>query len=140
MKSPTHPFQVSYAEARGSQKAVLRLGQNFRLDFDAIASLLHGRTVAPSNGSLANWHGGLRCRSARSTQASGITGVATREIRVKIEVIRPDFWARVEVLEALQEAIEFITGDTWEFEFNKDPTRYEWTVAASRRQHPRSVR
>ena len=37
MSYEPHPFHVTYTDARGSQQNVLRSGQNFRLDLDAIA-------------------------------------------------------------------------------------------------------
>jgi hypothetical protein len=127
MSYEPHPFHVTYTDARGSQQNVLRSGQNFRLGLDAIARYF---LVEPSLPLMDLLRIGMAVfvvdRHVRRRQATHRRW--SREIQVKIEVVRPDFWAGGEVHSALQEAADFVTGDAWDFEFEKGPTHYEWTA------------
>ena len=127
MRYHPYPFHVTYTDAGGSQHAVLRSDTSFHIELDAIARYFMAE-LSPTMMDLTRIGMALFVvdRHVRRRRA-GRRGWS-REIEVKIRVLKPDFWADREVFDALQEAIEFVTGDTWEFEFEKDPTRYEWSA------------
>ncbi|SRR5579883_51333 len=50
----------------------------------------------------------------------------SRDLNLRVGVLDPDFWAAAETLGALQDTIEFVTGDTWAFEFFRGSRQYEW--------------
>jgi 7-cyano-7-deazaguanine synthase in queuosine biosynthesis len=45
---------------------------------------------------------------------------------VRVEVLNPGFWSDTEALDAVHQAVEFVSGDSWDFEFFGGPARYEW--------------
>lgn len=49
-----------------------------------------------------------------------------RNLLVRVEVLDPDFWSGTEALDDLRQAVEFVSGDCWDFEFLRDSARYEW--------------
>ena len=50
-----------------------------------------------------------------------------RDLLVRVEMLDPGFWSGAEVLDALQQAVEFVGGDSWDFEFVGDRYRHEWS-------------
>ncbi len=45
-----------------------------------------------------------------------------RSLRASIEVIDPEFWSSGEVRGLIGECVEFVSGDSWDFEFAADPS------------------
>jgi len=126
MTCQQRPFQVTYSEARRNQQGVLRLGKDFHLDFEAPRSYFIGelppRLMDLLRISMAVFVVDRYARRNRLPSRSWRRG-----IKIKVEVLQPDFWVNSDVLDALREVTEFVTGDDWEFEFVKDSPCYEWS-------------
>ena len=116
MTCQQRPFQVTYSEARRNQHGVLRLGKDFHLDFEAPRSYFIGelppRLMDLLRISMAVFVVDRYARRNRLPSRSWRRG-----IKIKVEVLQPDFWVNSDVLDALREVTEFVTGDDWEFEF-----------------------
>jgi 7-cyano-7-deazaguanine synthase in queuosine biosynthesis len=50
-----------------------------------------------------------------------------RDPRVSVELLDPSFWTNPEVLDSIQDAVNFVSGDFWDFEFVSGSSQYEWT-------------
>ncbi len=50
-----------------------------------------------------------------------------RELRVRVELLAPFFWRRPEVLDLLRRTLEFVSGDSWDFDFVTGSAGYERT-------------
>jgi 7-cyano-7-deazaguanine synthase in queuosine biosynthesis len=50
----------------------------------------------------------------------------SRTISLKVEVLDDSLWNRQEVRDALHDAVEFMTSDFWDIEFERDPQEYKW--------------
>ena len=124
MKAQRFPFSLSYWT--GASAATLRAGDHFRFDLDALNSFCLGDLPR----SLVDL---LRIASAvyvvdRLVKRRPKDGAksATRTIGLKLDVLQDSLWNRPEVRDALHEAVEFVTGDFWDFEFERDSQEYKW--------------
>ncbi len=50
-----------------------------------------------------------------------------RDLLVRVEVFDPGFWSGAEILDALQQAVEFVSGDSWDFGFVGGRFGREWS-------------
>lgn len=120
------PFRIEYGGDLDSQRGELIAGRDFRLGFEALWHYFYDdlppRLVDLMRVGMAIYVvDRLVRRRRRPTRSWG------RNLKVRVEVIDPDFWSGVEVLNALQQAAEFVSGDFWDFEFTGGSTRYEGT-------------
>jgi Queuosine biosynthesis protein QueC len=126
LRSRSYRFQVAYADALGSEQAVLRHGKDFYLNFDAVGRyFLEGLSPLLADLLRIGMAVFVVDRRVRREQAPGRSW--SRAIQLKVELLRPDFRGSGELLDALEEATEFVTGDDLEFVFEKDRTNYAWT-------------
>ncbi len=51
---------------------------------------------------------------------------ASRTIGLKVGVLNDSLWNRQEVRDCVHDALEFVTGDFWEIEFERDSQEYRW--------------
>lgn len=120
MRKQRFPFTLSYWNC--GRATTLRAGEHFRFDLDAVNNFFFGDL--PSH--LVDL---LRI----ATAVYVVDRLVKREpkdepraIALKIEVFRRDLWDRPRVRDALHDALEFVTGDSWDIKFEQDTQPYKW--------------
>jgi 7-cyano-7-deazaguanine synthase in queuosine biosynthesis len=116
MKTQRFPFAVSYWTGDRATATTLQAGENFRFDLDALYTFCLG-------GLPRHLVDLLRIASAvyvvdrleRRRPKGG-----SRTIGLKVAVFQDSLWKRQDVREVLHEALEFVTGDFWDIEFEPD--------------------
>jgi len=126
MKTQRFPFALSYWTGDPVSATALRAGEHFRFDLDALNTFCLGDL--PRH--LVDL---LRIASAvyvvdRLVKRRPKDGpkTAARTIGLKVEVLQDSLWNRRDVREALRDAVEFVTGDFWDIEFERDSQEYKW--------------
>jgi len=126
MKTQRLPFDLSYWSGDRTEVRHLRAGQHFRFDLDALNSSCLGDL--PRH--LVDL---LRIASAvyvvdRLVKRRPKDGPKSpsRTIGLKVGVLDDDLWNRQAVRDCIHDALEFVTGDFWEIEFERDTQEYQW--------------
>lgn len=129
MKIQRFPFALSFWTGDSASAMTLRAGEHFRFDLDALSAYCLGDL--PRH--LVDL---LRIASAvyvvdRLVKRRPKNGPKppARTIGLKIEVLNDSLWNRQEVRDALHNAVEFVTGDFWDIEFERDPQEYKWPTS-----------
>jgi 7-cyano-7-deazaguanine synthase in queuosine biosynthesis len=117
------PFTISFGRAEDSNLFSLTAGQDFRFGLDAFERFFQDRLpsrivdllrIAASVYVVDR----LVRRRQRNQQRHW-----SRSIKIRIGVIEPGFWLEESMREALTDTLEFLSDDTWQFEFFKDDRR-----------------
>ena len=123
-------FRVEYANGFDTKSRVLTSGRDFRLDFEA-PGVTHGRyfigDLSPRLVDLLRIGEAIFVVDRLVRRRRGPSGSWSRSLNLGIELLEPNFWSSTEVLDALQQTVEFLTGDDWDFVFFQGPARYEWS-------------
>jgi F-type H+-transporting ATPase subunit beta len=129
MKTQRFPFALSYWTGSRAEAKSLRAGEHFRFDLDAVNNFCLGDL--PSH--LVDL---LRIASAvyvvdRLVKRRPKDGPMppSRTIGLKVEVLQDSLWNRQDVRDALHDAVEFVTGDFWDIEFERDSQEYKWPTS-----------
>jgi len=119
-------YGVWFSDGPGRQPKGLVAGEDFRLDFEAPGRFFCGdlppRLLDLMRISMATYAVDRLSRRGASESRSW-----RRDLTVRVEVLDPEFWMSREILDRLQEAVEFVSGDFWDFEFTKGRSSYEGT-------------
>ncbi len=119
-------YRVEFSSSFASKSRTLTSGHDFRLDFDAPGRYFIG-DLPPRLVDLLRIGEAIFVVDRLVRRRRGGSGSWGRALQLKVELLEPDFWSSTEVRDALQQTIEFLTDDDWEFEFLKDQARYEWS-------------
>ncbi len=126
MKSQRFPFTLSFWTGNRPDVRHLRAGEHFRFDLDALNTFCLGDL--PRH--LVDL---LRMASAvyvvdRLVKRRPKDGPKTpsRTIGLKVGVLDHSLWNRQVVRDCIHDALEFVTGDFWEIEFERDTQEYQW--------------
>lgn len=129
MKTQRFPFALSYWTGDSASVTTLRAGEHFRFDLDALNTFCLGDL--PRH--LVDL---LRIASAvyvvdRLVKRRPKDGPKppSRTIGLKVGVLDDSLWNRQEVRDALHDAVEFVTGDFWDIEFQRDTQEYKWPTS-----------
>lgn len=129
MKTQRFPFALSYWTGDPASATTLRAGEHFRFDLDALNSFCLGDL--PRH--LVDL---LRIASAvyvvdRLVKRRPKDGPKppSRTIGLKVGVLDDSLWNRQDVRDCLHDALEFVTGDFWEIEFERDTQEYKWPTS-----------
>jgi 7-cyano-7-deazaguanine synthase in queuosine biosynthesis len=118
------PFSVSFWNGSRTNTTELRLGRDFRFDFESVHSFcleeLPARLVDFLRIATAIY---VVDRLARRRTAQG-TKRPSRTIGMQVEILAADFWCDPRVRDAVHETVEFVSGDFWNVEFVADKARY----------------
>jgi hypothetical protein len=125
MKTQRFPFALSYWTGDRAEATTLQAGKHFRFDLDAVNTCCLGNL--PRH--LVDL---LRIASAvyvvdrlvkRSPKHS------SRTVSLKVGVLDDCLWNRQDVRDSVHEALEFVTGDFWDIEFEPDTQEYKWPTS-----------
>lgn len=126
MKTQRFPFALSYWTGDRAETTTLRAGEQFRFDLDAVNNFCLG-------GLPRRLVDLLRIASAvyvvdRLVKRRPKNGPkpAARTIGLKIGVLDDSLWNRSDVRDCLHDTLEFVTGDLWDIEFERDSQEYKW--------------
>jgi len=129
MKTQRFPFALSYWTGDRTETKTLRAGEHFRFDLDAVNSFCLGDM--PRH--LVDL---LRVASAvyvvdRLVKRRRKNGPkpSSRTIGLKVEVLDDKLWNRQNVRDCIHDALEFVTGDFWDIEFERDTQEYKWPTS-----------
>ena len=126
MRPQDLPYRIEYSGDLDSQRGELFSGREFRLDIDAPQRFFIGdpcpRSVDMLRVGMAVYLVDRLVRRGR-----GKCRPWQRNLVVKVQVLELDFWKSPEVLDALHDAVEFLSGDFWVFEFAPSTSRFEWS-------------
>lgn len=125
MKRQDHAYSIEYSDGRASESRTLYSGSDFHLEFDALDRYFI-KDVSPRHLDLLRIAESIFVVDRFVRRKKGKQHTWERVIKLKLELIEPGFWENEEVRDALKQAIDFLTGDDWEFEFQRDPSGYEW--------------
>lgn len=118
------PFSISYWTGTDAQEVHLRAGTHFRFDLDAVnqfslfdipprlVDLLRIASAIYVVDRLVKRHSSHKPRNP------------ARTLGVKIHVLDDAFWNRRDISDTIGEAVDFVSGDYWDFEFVKDPSEF----------------
>ena len=124
-------FRVEYANGFDAKIRVLTSGRDFRFDFDPPSRYFTGRyfigDLPPRFARFPPIREAIFVVDRHVRRRRGPTGSWSRSLNLGIELLEPTFWSSNEVLDALQQTVEFLTGDDWDFVFFQGPARYEWS-------------
>ncbi len=126
MKKQRFPFALSFWTGERAAVRHLRAGEHFRFDLDALNTFCLGDLPRQ----LVDL---LRIASAvyvvdRLVRRSPKDGPKppSRTIGLKVALLDDGLWNRQEVRDCVQEALDFVTGDFWDIEFERDTQEYQW--------------
>jgi hypothetical protein len=126
VKSRHQHYRVWFSDGPDRQSKELVAGEDFRLDFEAPGRFFCGdlppHLLDLMRVAMATYAVDRLVRRRANESRSW-----RRDLSVRVEVLDPDFWGSPEVLNRLREAVEFVTGDFWDFEFTKGCSSYEGT-------------
>jgi 7-cyano-7-deazaguanine synthase in queuosine biosynthesis len=127
MKPQTIPFAFSFWTGASVDAITLQAGKQFRIDFGAFKDFCLG-DLPPEFVDLLRISSAVYIadRLVRRRPKKG-PKAAARVIGLKIEVLQDSLWNRPEIREALDDVLEFVTGDFWDIEFVRDRRVYEWS-------------
>ncbi len=118
-------YTVEYSSDEDRQCGTLIAGRDFGFEFEALEhhlnSELSSRLVDLLRISMAIYVVDRLVRRERGTSSSW-----ARTLKVRVDTLDPDFWNGREIVESLQQTVEFVSGDFWDFEFFGRSPRYEW--------------
>jgi Queuosine biosynthesis protein QueC len=126
MRAENGRFQVEYAGGLANECGVLLPVPAFRLDFEAPVRYFLA-DLPPRLEDFLRVGMAIYAVDQIVRRGSGPARSWQRNLRVRIEVFDPDFWSDPEVLDALRQAVEFVSGDCWNFEFFRDSVGREWS-------------
>ena len=119
-------YRVWFSDGPDRQPKELVAGKDFRLDFEAPGRFFCGdlppRLVDLMRVAMAIYAVDRLVRRRANESRSW-----RRDLSVRVEVLDPDFWGSPEIHDRLQEAVEFVSGDFWDFEFTRGRSSYEGT-------------
>ena len=119
-------FRVEYANGFDAKSRVLTSGRDFRLNFEAPGRYFIG-DLSPRFVDLLRIGEAIFVVDRLVRRRRGPSGSWRRSLNLGIELLEPNFWSDLEVLDALQQTVEFLTGDDWDFVFFQGPAGYEWS-------------
>ena len=126
MRPLDRPFRIEFAGDLDSQRGELLSGRDFRLDTDAPHRFFIGdpspRCTDLLRVGMAVYLVDRIVRRGRDRRRPW-----RRNLKVRVEVLDRDFWSSPPVSDALHEAVEFVTGDFWDFEFFGQPSTCQWS-------------
>ena len=129
MKTQRFPFALSYWSGDRAEVRQHRPGEHFRFDLDALNNFCLGDL--PRH--LVDL---MRIASAvyvvdRFVKRRPKDGPKppSRTIGLKVGVLDDSLWNRQDVRDCLHDALEFVTGDFWEVEFEPDSQEYKWPTS-----------
>jgi 7-cyano-7-deazaguanine synthase in queuosine biosynthesis len=127
MNKQRFPFGLSFWTGEAAEIRHLRAGGQFRFDLDALNAFCLGNL--PRH--LVDL---LRIASAvyvvdRLVKRRSKNGPKppSRTIGLKVQEMVESIWSRQEVRDSICEVLDFLTGDFWDIEFERDSQAYEWT-------------
>ena len=125
MRPQDLPYSIEYIGDLDSQRGELFSGRDFRIDIDAPQRFFIGdpspRSVDMLRIGMAVYLVDRLVRRGRGKRRPW-----RRNLVVKVQVLDSDFWNSPEVLDTLQDTVEFLGGDFWVFEF-VPASRFEWS-------------
>lgn len=129
MKTQRFPFALSFWTGDSASATTLKAGEHFRFDLDALNTFCLGDLPRQ----LVDL---LRIASAvyvvdRLVKRRTMDGPkhAARTIGLKVEVLQDSLWNRQDVRDSLHEVVEFVTGDFWDIEFERDSQEFTWPTS-----------
>ncbi len=125
MKLPQNRFRVEYAGGFGAGGGVLVSGRDFWLDLKAPGRYFFA-DLPPRLVDLLRVGMAVYAVDRLVRRRRGPSRPWGRNLLVRVEVLDPGFWSGTEALDALRQAVDFVSGDCWDFEFLGDSARYEW--------------
>ncbi|MCI0738754.1 MAG: 7-cyano-7-deazaguanine synthase [Gemmataceae bacterium] len=118
------PFDISFSSGSRSKTAELRAGEHFRFDLEAVNTFcledLPARLVDLLRIGSSIY---VVDRLVKRRQKEGMKK-PSRIIGVKLGVLDAKFWNSTEVRAAIQESVDFVSGDFWNFEFVADNSEF----------------
>ena len=118
-------YRVEYAGGFDAEGGVLLSGPDFWLDLKAPGRYFFAE-LPPRLEDFLRVGMAVYAVDRLVRRKRGPSRPWVRNLLVRVEVLDPDFWSNTEALDALQQAVEFVSGDCWDFKFVGDSTRYEW--------------
>jgi hypothetical protein len=116
-------YRVWYGVAPDPDRELIA-GRDFRFDFEAPGDFFFG-DLSPRFVDLLRVAMAIYTVDRLVRRRMGKARSWRRDLNVRVEVIDPNFWGTAEVLDSLQETVEFVSGDFWDFKFTKGSARYE---------------
>ena len=119
-------YRVGYSGDGDPQVRVITAREDFGLDF--LGPQKHfGGDLAPRLVDLLRIGEAIWIVDRLVRRRSNNSRSWDRDLRVQVEVLDPRYWSSPQILDALRGAIEFVSGDFWDFEFFGGSVQYEWT-------------
>jgi 7-cyano-7-deazaguanine synthase in queuosine biosynthesis len=118
------PFDISFWSGSRPKTVDLRAGKHFRFDLDAVNTFclqdLPARLVDLLRIASSIY---VVDRLVKRRPKQGMKK-PSRTIGVKVSVLDAGFWNDSEVRDAIQEVVDFVSGDFWDIEFAADNSRF----------------
>jgi 7-cyano-7-deazaguanine synthase in queuosine biosynthesis len=118
-------YRVEYTADGDSLPAVITARREFGLDFVAPQKYFFG-DLPPRFVDVLRVGEAIYVVDRLVRRRHGPSHPWNRDLNLRVEVLDPGFWAGAELRSALQEAIEFVTGDSLDFDFFGGSVQYEW--------------
>jgi 7-cyano-7-deazaguanine synthase in queuosine biosynthesis len=118
-------YRVTYSDRKVPEPGALRWTEHFNIDFDAFRRHFSGE-LPPRLVDLLRVGMAVFVADRHARRGQSAIGQWTRKIRVVVDLADLAFWASGEVMTALRDVTDFVTGDEWEFEFEQAATGREW--------------
>lgn len=120
------PFNISFWSGTDTNTVDLRAGKHFRFDLDALNNFclqeLPARLVDMMRIASSIY---VVDRLVKRYPKGGMKR-PSRTIGVKVGVLDVDFWNNAELRDAIHDAVDFVSGDFWDIEFEHDPQNRKW--------------
>jgi 7-cyano-7-deazaguanine synthase in queuosine biosynthesis len=129
VKTQRFPFGLSYWTNDVALATVLKAGQHFRFDLDAVNDFCLGDLPRQLVDLLRVASAVYVVDRLVRRKPKDSPKAAARTIGVKVEVLQASLWNRQEVRDALHDALEFVTGDFWDIQFERDLQEYKWPTS-----------
>jgi Queuosine biosynthesis protein QueC len=126
MRTRQGRYRVEYARGFASDGGTLLSGPDFWIDFKAPGRYFLA-DLPPRLEDLLRIGMAIYAVDRIVRRNWGPTRSWGRSLLVKVELSDPGFWSSAGVVDALQEAVEFVTGDCWDFEFIGGRSGREWS-------------
>ena len=126
MRSQRFPFDLSFSTSDQPDVTRLRAGEHFRFDLDALDSFCLGDLPRHLVDLLRIASAVYVVDRLVKRRPKGGPKPPSRTIGLKVGVLEEGLWNRPDVRDALRDAVEFVTGDFWDIEFERDTQEYKW--------------
>ncbi len=125
MRPPRSRYRVEYAGGFAAKGGMLFSGRDFWLDFKAPGRYFFA-DLPPRLEDFLRIGMAIYTVDRIARRNWGPTRSWGRNLLVRVELFDPGFWSSAGVLDALQQAVEFVSGDCWDFEFFGVSSGHEW--------------